>query len=229
MERTKVIKRSEAAALGLKRYFTGEACVQGHVAERRVCDGKCVVCRKETHARWFKINPEKVRVNHQRWVDKDPEHALALARKRVAKSRAKHLIERRLQDRLNARRWRAANTDLVRERNAGRSLVWSQANRVKNVAKTQRYLGRLRFASGTFTANDIEALLEQQNYRCNGCAIDLLRRFHVDHIVPLIRGGTNWPDNLQLLCHRCNCSKGTKTMEEWDVMRQAPTSAARRR
>ena len=67
----------------------------------------------------------------------------------------------------------------------------------------------------SFTFDDVERLLEQQSYRCNGCGVDLLRSYHVDHIIPLIRGGSNWPDNLQILCHRCNCSKGTLTMEEW--------------
>lgn len=38
---------------------------------------------------------------------------------------------------------------------------------------------------------------------------------HIDHIVPLSRGGGNELDNLQILCMSCNFSKGTKTMAEW--------------
>jgi 5-methylcytosine-specific restriction endonuclease McrA len=207
--------RTEAVARGLKRYFTGEPCVNGHIAARSVLDWKCVVCKKERHDKWRVANPEKVQANHDRWVEKDPEAAAALARKRTAKSKLKHLADRRAADRERAKRWRRANPDLVRERNAGRSLVWSRANPSKNVAKTQRYLARLRSAPGTFTADDIDEQLERQGYRCNGCGCDLLRRFHVDHITPLIRGGSNWPENLQALCRRCNVSKGTKTMEEW--------------
>lgn len=39
-----MISRQDAKAQGLKRYFTGVACANGHVAERRVSDGKCCGC-----------------------------------------------------------------------------------------------------------------------------------------------------------------------------------------
>ena len=31
---------------------------------------------------------------------------------------------------------------------------------------------------------------------------------HVDHVIPLARGGTNWPANLRPACASCNLSKG---------------------
>jgi len=35
-------------------------------------------------------------------------------------------------------------------------------------------------------------------------------RFELDYIKPLSKGGKNSPDNIQLLCRRCNRSKGAK-------------------
>ena len=44
---------------------------------------------------------------------------------------------------------------------------------------------------------------------CNGCRIVFpFRNFTVDHIIPRSRGGTDHPDNLQLLCAACNSLKG---------------------
>lgn len=43
---TIVRSRTEARELGLKRFYTGEPCLHRHVAERRVNDGRCVVCQK---------------------------------------------------------------------------------------------------------------------------------------------------------------------------------------
>jgi hypothetical protein len=43
----KIITREEARAKGLKRFFTGEPCLHGHVCERGVSNGYCVDCNRE--------------------------------------------------------------------------------------------------------------------------------------------------------------------------------------
>ena len=43
----RVISRSDALALGLKRYFTGEPCKRGHISERSVGSrGRCLECHR---------------------------------------------------------------------------------------------------------------------------------------------------------------------------------------
>ena len=50
---------------------------------------------------------------------------------------------------------------------------------------------------------------------CNGCRVVFpFRNFTVDHIIPRSRGGTDHPDNLQLLCAACNSLKGNRTQPE---------------
>jgi hypothetical protein len=39
--------------------------------------------------------------------------------------------------------------------------------------------------------------------------------FHIDHIHPVSRGGTNDIDNLTVACAPCNLSKRDHTLEEW--------------
>ena len=54
-----------------------------------------------------------------------------------------------------------------------------------------------------------------QEGKCNGCQVLLpFRNLTIDHIVPRSRGGTNHPDNLQLLCQACNSTKGAGTQSE---------------
>lgn len=70
-------------------------------------------------------------------------------------------------------------------------------------------------APGSHNANDILAQLKRQKNRCYYCGGKLVDKYHVDHIVPLSRGGSDDPENLVATCPRCNLSKGDKLPSEW--------------
>ena len=64
---------------------------------------------------------------------------------------------------------------------------------------------------------------------CAGCQTHFpFRVTDLNHILPRSRGGTDHPDNLQLLCPGCKRSKGGKTMPEWRAAqcRQTPQAQA---
>lgn len=46
-----------------------------------------------------------------------------------------------------------------------------------------------------------------QRDRCAMCACDVSKKYHVDHIFPLSKGGKHEPGNLQILCPTCNVRK----------------------
>ena len=57
-------------------------------------------------------------------------------------------------------------------------------------------------------------LFGQQEGRCAGCKGEFpYRLFEVDHIIPQSRGGTDHPENLQMLCASCNRIKGNRPQE----------------
>lgn len=58
------------------------------------------------------------------------------------------------------------------------------------------------------------AVAERDSHCCRYCG-DETGPFHIDHVRPVIRGGTNALGNLAYACARCNLSKGGKTLEEW--------------
>lgn len=52
---------------------------------------------------------------------------------------------------------------------------------------------------------------------CIYCSIDLVdaATLSYDHIIPVVRGGVNSPDNLALCCMPCNWTKNSKTPDEF--------------
>jgi len=69
-------------------------------------------------------------------------------------------------------------------------------------------------AIGTHTEQDIQNQYERQKGKCYWCG-KKLTKYHVDHITPLTRGGSNWPDNLVLACPHCNLSRNNRLPHEW--------------
>ena len=54
-----------------------------------------------------------------------------------------------------------------------------------------------------------------QEGKCNGCEVLFpFRNMTIDHILPRSRGGSDAPDNLQLLCGACNSTKSNRTQED---------------
>ena len=51
-------------------------------------------------------------------------------------------------------------------------------------------------------------VFKRDNYRCIECgATNKDTRLHIDHVLPVCKGGSNDIDNLQVLCETCNLSK----------------------
>ena len=164
------ITRAEAKALGLKKYFTGKPCPNGHVSERYVSGQTCTECNKTHRTVWRKKNRDNERATNRAWRENNPE-AMKAAR----------------------RAWVKNNPEICR------SYVLNR-------------IARKHAAKGSHTAADIADILRMQRKRCAepSCRKSLANGYHVDHIKPLIRGGSNDRRNLQALCPKCNGRKGAK-------------------
>lgn len=57
-------------------------------------------------------------------------------------------------------------------------------------------------------------VLTREGRVCIYCG-DTAGPFDFDHILPVVKGGSNGPSNLTLACASCNRSKGAKTLREW--------------
>jgi len=99
------------------------------------------------------------------------------------------------------------------------SAKYQKANPDKRRANHQRRRARKANALGTFTAADWKFRLAYHGYKCIYCGVEKYDTpqgwLTCEHLIPLSRGGSNWPSNLAPSCQSCNSSKGTKTHFEY--------------
>lgn len=76
----------------------------------------------------------------------------------------------------------------------------------------------IEYQQGALEGYEIrEYLSEKFGHKCCYCGIEQGqgRKFEVEHIIPVSRGGTNRISNLAWSCHDCNQEKGSMTAEEY--------------
>lgn len=133
------------------------------------------------------------------WAQKYPE----LQRIRANKYSALHREDKITYDRI----YRALNKDKI----SVTIKLWALKNPEKRATTDRNRKALKRNALGSHTELEIKTLFGLQRKRCAMCECDLSdKSYHVDHIMPLIRGGSNDKYNLQITCPTCNLSKGPK-------------------
>ena len=67
---------------------------------------------------------------------------------------------------------------------------------------------------GTLTPKLRQHILDRDERRCRYCGDQALGALQIDHIFPIVRGGTNSPVNLAAACAACNSRKRANTVKE---------------
>lgn len=202
-----IISKQTAIQLNLLKYFTGKKCKHGHLAERYTNGGHCCECKKGHIKEWSENNKEKRLKSSREW--KSRNRGILYERQKVYRANNKHLRQ------IESKKYREKYPDKVKE--CKKKAV--EKNREHYAVLSRNYTARKKNAEGKHTVKDIRELFVSQNGICNGCGVALettgKNKYHVDHIVALANGGSNYPSNLQLLCPSCNTSKRDKDFEEW--------------
>ncbi len=127
--------------------------------------------------------------------------------------------------------YRTINYDRIARQKAARRLldrkgdaIYRERHRQRIAERQKKYTGkrslyrharRARLAgNGGHLSRWIAGILwAQQHGLCAACEVSLYKTgHHLDHVIPLARGGKNEDDNVQLLCPKCNLKKGSKIL-----------------
>lgn len=176
--------------------------------------------RKAYCRRWRLANAERLRA-YDRARNKTPRRRQQ-HRELYLRNKERHLARHRawrhsLADRqYEARRMRTTARKEYRRRYLR---LHYQRNKISYIARRRNRQLMLKGIKGAYTHKEIEQILIGQRHLCYYCSKPL-RKYHVEHKIPISRGGTNNVDNICCACPPCNDSKGTKTEMEFLVYRQ---------
>jgi hypothetical protein len=73
-----------------------------------------------------------------------------------------------------------------------------------------------KLAGGHFTAADVRLQMETQKRRCWWCGGRIKGTYHIDHRIPLSKGGSNDAGNICISCPTCNLTKSDKMPWEFN-------------
>lgn len=165
-------------------------------------DGRTVYCRRclrEYNKASRAANPELAKESRARNKLK-----MAVYGKEYRKTNAESITVR-----INV--WNKNNPDKLRNR----YVRYRAANYTTVRAREKAAAARRRDAVGHHTGADILEKYAQQGGLCYWCQIPVPDSYHVDHVIPISRGGSNWPSNIVITCASCNLRKNAKMPDEW--------------
>ncbi len=187
----------------------------------------------ENFKRWRLDNKEKLNRQARERRKKNPDKFIVVERKYHAANKdtrneacREYYSKNKENIIIRAKSWRQNNRDLVIKQKKRWKIKYPEIMKtyrkrwsLKNHDKVMQYVrnrrARVLNAQGTISTEDIIKLLFRQKRKCYWCKIKLGNKYHVDHVWPLAKGGSNGPENIVIACQPCNSRKWAKSPIEF--------------
>lgn len=171
-------------------------------ADKRKSDGlqsSCKPCQAEIKRAYYERNKERLRLEALGAYREKKRDGLITDEQKARKREYDRRYRSENADRLDAikAKWRQENSELIRA--------------VRHTYKAKR---RAQEKAGD-SSRAIAEWLSSQELVCRWCKMGCADRYHIDHIIPLARGGQHVVANLCIACPSCNLRKNAKLPEEW--------------
>lgn len=163
---------------------------------------------KKYKAQWFQNNKERIKPRQRELAELEPNKQ---KRKEEAKIRRQSNIEtiliRERKHRLEHPELQKQYRDKYRAKEYVKDLLYDQAIRRRAIQYK---------AEGSYTKKELIQKSEEFQWRCAYCFCALNKKtVTADHIIPLVKKGSNYISNIVPSCKLCNCSKGFSDLNTW--------------
>jgi 5-methylcytosine-specific restriction endonuclease McrA len=169
----------------------------------------CRACSNEASRLYYQKNKEKIR--NQRRLYNEQNADKRRQQQRLYYQRHSEKVRKGI------RRWRQENLDQVHERDR----LYYQQNADQRRDDNRRRRAQRLNAIGTHTPDDVDCQIRSQTdakgvLHCWWCGEPIEDEYHVDHRIPLSKGGKDDPGNLVIAHPKCNRSKFNKLPHEFN-------------
>lgn len=162
---------------------------------------ECKTCHKKDGQRYFQENKDKCYSSQQAWEDRNKEY--------LTKWYADYYQAHKDKYYERGKKWNEEHRDKCRE--------YDKRYRDKYPEKVRVKFNRRRNAIGAHTPQEVTQHLVTQKYKCWWCGRRITgKNYHVDHRIPLSRGGTDYANNIVISCPHCNMSRADRLPHEWN-------------
>jgi 5-methylcytosine-specific restriction endonuclease McrA len=227
---------SQERTLTMEEYKTCTKCGQTKPItlfrkDKRLKSGygsQCKACKYAQSEDWVRNNSERKYAINAKYRDNNKDKVAAVKKEwQIANkeylSEKSRLYREANKDKLReqSRQWRLNNKAKIAEANRAyrqanperkkaNDDAWWRNNPEKVKARNAARRARKKAASiYLVTDKDIRQIMSKPCFYCGADSN------HLDHVVPLYRGGTHSIGNLVAACQNCNLSKGKKLLSEW--------------
>jgi len=175
---------------------------------------------KATAKKWRLENPEKIKAQSKKYCfeNKEKINRYYLENKeKILEYNRKYRLEHLEKEKTKKKKWYIKNFKEIKTKqkkyrfeNPGKMREIKLRRRGYGIVKKgviDRVINANIFKYGILTCENTKG--KKEDGHCKHCE----NGFHIDHIIPVSKGGSNDYNNLQILCAHCNCSKHTEIID----------------